>query len=394
VLYNATVYRDADGNVSGVFAAARDVTAQRQAAQYARSLIEASLDPLVTISPDGVITDVNEATILATGVPRERLIGADFSDYFTEPEKARQGYREVFSRGFVTDYPLTIRRQDGHLTDVLYNAAVYRDVDGNVSGVFAAARDITERKRAEEEVRTLNAELEQRVADRTAELVAANREMEAFTYSVSHDLRAPLRAMDGFSLALLEDYRDRLDDQGREFLRVIRESSQTMAQLIDDLLTLSRVSRAGLRREPIDMSGMVTGIAEQLRQAEPERQVSFVVAPGVTAQGDARLVRQVLQNLLQNAWKFTSKHPRATVEFGTTEREGRRAYYVRDDGAGFDPRYVHKLFGVFQRLHGADEFEGTGIGLAIVQRIIHRHGGQVWAEGGIEDGATFSFTLE
>ena len=217
--------------------------ALRLASAYNRSLIEASLDPLVTIGPDGKITDVNAATEKITGHSREELIGTDFMDYFSEPEKAKAGYQKVFQDGFVHDYALEICDKGGHLTPVLYNASIYRDAAGQVIGVFAAARDITERKRAEEEVYKLNAELEQRVRDRTAQLEAANKELEAFSYSVSHDLRAPLRAIDGFSRILLEDYISKLDEEGKRVLNVIRNNTQKMGQLIDDLLLFSRLGR-------------------------------------------------------------------------------------------------------------------------------------------------------
>ena len=250
-----------------------------------------------------------------------------------------------------------------------------------------------ERARAEAANEDLREAFESlRVAKEAAD--AANRELDAFSYSVAHDLRAPLRAMDGFSAALLEDYSSTLDEQGHEFLRLIRQASQTMAQLIDDLLTLSRVSRAELSRAPVNLSSLVSDIAAGLQRAEPEREVSFVVAEDVVTHGDPRLVPQVLRNLLHNAWKFTGRQKRATIEFGRGVRDGRAFYYVRDDGAGFDPKYAHKLFGVFQRLHSMEEFEGTGIGLAIVQRIVRRHGGEVWAHGETDRGATFYFTLQ
>jgi signal transduction histidine kinase len=236
-------------------------------------------------------------------------------------------------------------------------------------------------------------ELEERVIERTAELVTVNKELETFAYSVSHDLRAPLRSLDGFSLALLEDYADRLDAGGRDYLQRVRVASQRMGQLIDDLLKLSRLTRAEMHHEMVDLSALMRAIATEFQQREPNRRVEFTVAEGAVAKGDTRLLRAALENLVGNAWKFTSKHPRARIEFGVTRRDGEQVYFVRDDGAGFDMAYAGKLFGAFQRLHSMTEFGGTGIGLATVQRIVHRHGGRVWAEGAEEQGATFYFTL-
>lgn len=653
----------------------------REASEYARSLIEASLDPLVTISAEGKITDVNDATVRVTGVERERLIGTDFSDYFTEPERAREGYRRVFSEGSVTDYPLTIR--DGVLTDVVYNATVYRDASGNVRGVVAAARDVTDRnraerllqarerqqqavaelgylaltdpgfvalldaavlavarglevefakvfelradgdlilraevgfdaglvghavipggmgseagyvllagepvivedltaetrfhpaalladhgvrsgvsvaigrrerlfgvlgahtttkrhftrddisflaavsnvigtalqrrqaedaarrqaeqyeailattsdgfwvfdpaarildvndaycemsgytreeflemriwdlegsetetqivdhirrctetgfdrfetvhrakdghlldveismayarkedqfvlfardvsgrKQAEQEIRMLNTELEQRVARRTEELRASNQELEAFVYSVSHDLRAPLRAMDGFSQMLLTNYAPRLDDPGQHYLRRVRAGAQRMGTMIDELLALSRVSRAELHREQVDLSELARLIAAELQAAEPERRAEFAIPDGLLANADRELVRIVLENLLSNAWKFTATRELARIEIGKSEHDGRVEFFVRDNGVGFEMEHASQLFKPFQRLHQANEFPGTGIGLASVHRIISRHGGQISAQGEIDRGARFTFTLE
>ena len=224
-------------------------------------------------------------------------------------------------------------------------------------------------------------------------LKQVNKELEAFCYSVSHDLRAPLRAMDGFAQALLKDYGDKFDDTGRDYIRRVRKASQTMAMLIDDLLALSRVTRSEMRKKKVNISELANSVAEGLRQTAPGRAVAFEIASDLTANGDERLLRAALDNLLGNAWKYTSKHPSATIEFGATDHNGSSAFYVRDDGAGFDMAYADKLFQPFQRLHRTDEFEGTGIGLATVQRIIHRHGGEVWAEGAVEKGATIYFTL-
>jgi light-regulated signal transduction histidine kinase (bacteriophytochrome) len=259
--------------------------------------------------------------------------------------------------------------------------------------ILLAMEDITEKKQVQDELRRLNAELEDRVRDRTAELEAANKEMEAFCYSVSHDLRAPLRAIDGFSQELLQTYADRLDEQGKHYLQRVRAGSQRMAQLIDDLLQLSRLSRSEMQRQWVDLSSLAAVIATELKRLEPGRQVDFMIDPGLTAYCDPGLLRVVLENLLGNAWKFTSRHPQATIEFGMAESRGEMAFCVRDDGAGFNPAFAGKLFGAFQRLHKETDFPGTGIGLATVQRVIHRHGGTVWAEGAVEKGAAFYFTL-
>ncbi len=241
--------------------------------------------------------------------------------------------------------------------------------------------------------RTLAERASEDLEDANRELEGANRELEAFSYSVSHDLRAPLRTIDGFSRMLQEDYADRLDEEGEDYLGRVRAASKHMDTLIEDLLDLSRVSRGPLRREVVDLGAVAEGIFEQLERSHPERKVKFVGERGVVAFGDPSLLAVALANLLGNAWKFTEKESEATIEFGAVPRGRGVAYYVRDDGAGFDPRYAEKLFGAFQRLHGPEEFEGTGIGLATVARIVHRHGGRVWAEGEVGMGATFYFTL-
>lgn len=239
------------------------------------------------------------------------------------------------------------------------------------------------------EVRRLNEVLKRR----TEELKTVNEELEAFGYSVSHDLRAPLRGIDGFSQALLEDYADKLDAQGRNYLKRIRAATERMAQLIEDLLNLSRVTRAEMRIEPVNMSSMAEEIADELRRTQPTRIAEFVIAPKLVVNTDSRLIRIVLQNLMGNAWKFTGKISLTRIELGVIQHQRRPPYFVRDNGAGFDMTYADKLFTPFRRLHSADEFPGTGIGLALVQRIIHCHGGRVWAEGKVGEGATFYFTV-
>jgi PAS domain S-box-containing protein len=266
-----------------------------------------------------------------------------------------------------------------------YDVYAFRIGDPQDRHVAIHFKDITERKQAEDAMRTLNAQLEM-----------ANKELEAFSYSVSHDLRAPLRGIDGFSQALLEDYEVQLDDQGKDYLRRVRAASQRMAQLIDDILNLSRVTRSEMQIGTVDLSGLAQTIAAELQAQQPDRRVTLKIQHGVTGKGDGRLLRQALDNLLGNAWKFTSKQPAATIEFGVmaaASNGGAPAYFVRDNGAGFDMTYAGKLFSAFQRLHAVTEFPGTGIGLATVQRIVHRHGGRVWAESTMGQGATFYFTL-
>jgi PAS domain S-box-containing protein len=264
---------------------------------------------------------------------------------------------------------------------------------GGARGYIGAVTNITDRKRAEEQTKQLNAELERRVHERTRQLEDTNRELESFSYSVSHDLRAPLRHIIGFSAELREERAADVSPHVHELLQRIGAAAQRMSQLIDDLLQLSRVTRAEMQRQRVDLSALAQSIGAKLQEGDPGRSVERVVAPDVVAYGDARLLRIVLENLLGNAWKYTATHPHARIEFGVTEGEA-PVYFVRDDGVGFDMRYAEKLFGAFQRLHSSDAFEGTGIGLATVQRIIRRHGGRVWAEAAVEQGATFYFTVE
>jgi signal transduction histidine kinase len=260
--------------------------------------------------------------------------------------------------------------------------------------------EISERKQAEEALREsegkyreLSVELEQRVQKRTDQLEGANKELESFAYSVSHDLRAPLRGIDGFSQVLLEDYEEKLDEEGKDYLGRIRSGTQRMGHLIDDLLRLSRLTRSEMRHEPVNLSTLAENVSVALRESGSERKVTFDITPNLKAHGDRYLLGVAIENLFSNAWKFSSGHDQARIEFGVEKLEGKNAYFIRDDGVGFDMAYADKLFGAFQRLHGTTEFPGSGIGLATVQRIIHRHGGQIWAESKVGEGATFYFTL-
>lgn len=572
----------------------KDAEKRKQDSLYARSLIEASLDPLVTISADGKITDVNEASLKVTGISREMLIGTDFTDYFTEPEKAQAGYYKVFENGFVADYPLTIKHSNGNFTDVLYNASVYKDEKGNVLGVFAAARDINkqkwakdlriannelayqnevkekraaeliiannelafqnnekekraselfiantelafqneekenraaelaiankelafqnkekekraaeliiankellfqndekekrageliiankelafqneekenraaelviankelafqnevkekraaelviankelafqneekenraaelviankelafqngekekraaelgnanmELKKAKNDIHQLNEGLEQKVAVRTSQLESVNKELEAFSYSVSHDLRAPLRAVSGYANILMEDNKENLDADGISSLNAILKNSKKMGELIDDLLAFSRLGRKEVITSEINMSALVKSVWEEEMNGNINN-VEFTMPELLPALGQQVLIKQVWVNLISNAIKYSKHKPKTHIEIGSFEKDKLINYFIKDSGAGFDMQYYNKLFGVFQRLHSQVEFEGTGIGLAIVQKIIQRHNGTVWAESKVNEGSCFYFSL-
>jgi PAS domain S-box-containing protein len=364
-----------------------------------RELYEGSRDGYVLVDMEGYIKEFNHAYQQMLGYAEEELYKLTYEDLTSAKWHAMEAQilkEQIIPRGYSDIYEKEYMKKDHTVFPVELRTYLIRDKNGKPSGMWAFIRDITKRKRAEEEIQKLNKENEQRLGD----LTVVNKELEAFSYSVSHDLRAPLRSIDGFSLALLEDYIDRLDETGKNYFHRIRSAVQKMSELIDGLLILSRLTRTELRQEPVDLSDMTKHLIIELQNRQPDRPVKFVIAEGATTHGDALMLRVALQNLLGNAWKFTRKHPTAMIEFGMMESDGQEAtdksqtiFYVRDDGAGFDMAYSDKLFGAFQRLHSNVDFPGIGIGLTTVQRIIHRHGGRIWAKGELEKGATFYFTL-
>jgi PAS domain S-box-containing protein len=356
--------------------------------------LESSPDAIVIVNKEGKIVVSNSYTERLLGYAPQELAGQTVA--ILVPERYRkvclQQYGVYFAnRGepmTTTSLELSAVHKDGHEFPIDICMKPLETEQGIL--VTSALRDISQRKQTEQKVTRLNEQLEQRAA----ELEAANKELEAFSYSVSHDLRSPLHNIDGFSQVLLEDYADRLDAEGQEHLKNVRSSCRQMEEIIDALLALSKMMRTEMFRQKVDLSVLACQIADELKAKAPDRAVDFVIANDLTADADAQLLRVVLENLLNNAWKFTSKKPRARIEVGSLlQSNGDQVFYVRDDGAGFDMEHAQKLFSPFKRLHKASDFQGTGIGLATVQRIIARHGGKIWASAAIDHGATFCFTL-
>jgi PAS domain S-box-containing protein len=359
-----------------------------------RRIVETAQEGIWTVNHENKTTFVNARLAEMLGYTIEEVLDLPTSAFVNTDDYVKARAKgEQRRQGVKDQYEIRLKRKDATEIWTLVSGTPLTDERGQYIGSLAMVADITERKRAEDEILKLNTELERRVVERTAQLRAVNQELEAFSYSVSHDLRAPLRVLDGFSLALIEDYADRLDAQANDYLNRIRNGSQRMGQLIDSLLKLSQLSRAELRVESVNLSEMVRTIGAELAEQHPERNVELIVQEGLTVSADKNLLHAALVNLLNNAWKFTGKQSDARIEFGLTENQGKQAYFIRDNGVGFDMTHSKKLFGAFQRLHGMNEFEGTGIGLATVGRIFHRHGGEIWAEGVVNQGATFYFTF-
>ncbi len=361
-----------------------------------RSLVETSSDWIWEVNEQGIVTYASPKLNELLGYTPAEVMGKYLFDMMPpeEADRIRMQFSEIArSCRPIVNLVTTNQHKKGVSVILEICGVPVFDQAGVFHGYRGVARDITERKRAEADIRQLNQELEARVIERTRELELANREMEAFTYSVSHDLRAPLRAIDGFSTALLEDYADKLDEEGKSYLRYLHEGSREMSDLIDGLLDLSRSTRGELSVERVDLSAMADTVVNELRKAEHGRRVSVHIAPGMEAFADRQLLRVVVENLIGNAWKYTGRNNDGRIEFSLETQHDETVYFVRDNGAGFDMAYAGKLFLPFQRLHKTTEFPGTGIGLATVERIIHRHNGRIWAEGTVGAGAAFYFTL-
>jgi len=389
-----------------------------------KGLLESAPDAMVITNADGTIIIINAQTERLFGYPRHEIIGKKVE--FLMPERFRpahtqhrQGYIETPKvRGMGVGMELFGRRKDGSEFPVEISLSPLKIANEEGLNVIAAIRDITkqvqsrkeikilnenleqivqertaELEKLYQEVNSMNAELESRVMKRTWELEESNKELESFSYSVSHDLRAPLRSIDGFSNKILKDYGHLIDEQGRDYFFRVINASQKMGQLIDDLLKLARLSRVEMNIQTNDLSLLADAIASEFKIAYPERNIDFVIQPGLVARVDRSLMQIALQNLLGNAWKYTKNRTEAKIEFSSFQRDNKTIYFIRDNGVGFDMRYVNKLFGAFQRLHSPTEFEGSGIGLATVKRIIRRHHGTIWAEGDVDQGAVFFFTL-
>jgi PAS domain S-box-containing protein len=365
----------------------------RQSEERFRLMIESVKDyAIILLDPSGHVTSWNVGAERIKGYHADEILGKSFTVFYTPEDitagKPQDELAQALAIGRFEEEGWRVRKDGARFWANVIMTPLYT-ADGVLFGFVKITRDISERRRTEEEQLRLNADLVQR----TEELEVSLKEMETFSYSVAHDLRSPLRSLDGFSKYLLEHYTDRLDVLAQDYLRRMRTAAQRMARLIDDLLNLARIGRTEMRVEQVDLSSLASEIIDGLRRRDPDRRVEVEITPGLVAQGDRGLLRIALEHVLENAWKFTGTREVARITFEATTQAGKRVYGVQDNGVGFDMAYVDKLFQPFQRLHTEKEFPGTGIGLALIQRIMQRHGGRIWAEGVEGHRATFYFTL-
>jgi PAS domain S-box-containing protein len=406
LLVNTAPLKDREGRSSGAVGLFQDITERKQALlELARrtaefeAIFNSITDAVVFADTRRRVVMVNPAMTAIFGYGQDELLGKTTKFLYARKADYEEQGRKRYHTGAAMDhnvFQVPYRRKDGTVFIGETLGAQVRDATGKVLGFVGIHRDITQRKRAEEKIHKLNDELGDRireVSERTLQLEAANKELEAFSYSVSHDLRTPLRAIEGFARMLMEDHAARLNREGLRLLDVIRSNTRIMGELIDDLLSLSRLGRQEIRAQELDLGAMVTAVFEELQAQAPERRLDLVLNPLPPAYGDRNLINQVLANLLGNAAKFTQPREKGIIEVGGWTEGKENIYFIKDNGVGFDMRYVEKIFGVFQRLHRREDFEGTGVGLAIVQRIINRHGGRVWATGKVDRGAEFYFAI-
>ncbi|UCF13720.1 MAG: PAS domain S-box protein [Thermoplasmatales archaeon] len=393
------VIRDDKGMAIRMLGVVHDIT-KRKKAEDAVKVAYTELDQIFNTAADGMrvidknfnILRINDTFAKLVGIDKDKAVGKKCYDVFpgSQCHTPRCPLTQILNGKEYLEYEVKKERSDGTKIDCIVSITPFLGHDGELLGIVEDFKDITDRKKSEVKIKKLNEDLTRQ----TVELTAINKELEAFSYSVSHDLRAPLRSIDGFSQALLEDYEDKLDEQGKDYLRRVRKSTQRMGQLIDDMLKLSRLTRSEMHYEEVDLSKLARSVSEQLQKTEPSRNVNFIINDGLTTKGDNHLLQIALENLFGNAWKFTKRQSNAKIEMGKTIEKGKQAFFIRDNGVGFNMKYADKLFVPFQRLHPSDEFPGTGIGLGIVSRIIHKHGGYIWAEAEVGKHATFYFTLE
>ncbi len=390
---------DDNNNFKEFWISITDITEIKEAAKevesankYNRSLIEASLDPLVTIGPDGKITDVNQSTENNTGFNRNELIGTDFSNYFTDPKQARKGYQQVFKMGFVFDYPLEIKNKNGQVTPVLYNASVYKDESGKVLGVFAAARDITEIRKAEAILINYQDILEEKVKKRTEDLAKSNSELANFAYIASHDLREPLRMITSFLQLLERRYKDQLDQDANDFINYAVDGAKRLNDMITDLLDYSKLTNNEPKCTEVNLNKVLEDALINLIIPIKENNAKITYDHLPIVNGDDKLLTMLFQNLIGNALKY---HGPRQLKIHISSEKGINQYIISvdDNGIGIKTEYLKRIFTIFQRLHGPEEYEGTGIGLAISKKIVHQHNGEIWAESEPGKGTTFYFTI-
>ncbi len=367
----------------------------REAKEHFEMIFSTSPDAALISRPhDGLIVNINDGFLALSGYTRGEIAGKSTLDIdiWEDPAERDKVVAELRDKGFCDNFEAVFQHKDGSRITGIMSAKIIT-LQG-IPHIISVTRDITERKQMENEIRRLNTELEQRVAERTAKLEAANRELEAFVYSVAHTMRAPLRTLDGFAHILRKKFADKLDSDGNRFLNVIVAGARDINQLISDMLELLHVSLDKMNLVSIDMTGMVNSVYLEAASSEVRNKFIFSAGPLPDAFGDSAMMRQLWMNLISNAIKYALPKEDRRIVIGCNIKEGENVYYIKDTGVGFDPKYMHKLFGIFERLHSTEEFEGTGIGLAIVKRITNRHGGKVWAEGKVGEGATFFFTLK